>query len=211
MIKILIVEDDFLFSNFLECELNKLNKYQIIKIAKTVTEALSNISNLKPDVAVVDIKLQGQDTGISLALLLTDYNIPVIFITNSVERAVYDSTLLIGQHAFLVKPFHILTLDSAIHNLLMLKVLNKGDGHLLYKDGSVRRKLHFKDIKFIEAEGNYSTVFIANKKFTYKLSLTRMMKDLDPEMFCQIHKKCIVNKNYIISIDFKKEHSGSRR
>ncbi|MBK8625818.1 MAG: response regulator [Saprospiraceae bacterium] len=92
MIKILIVEDDFLFSNFLECELNKLNKYHIIKIAKTVTEALNNISNLKPDVAVVDIKLQGQGTGIDLALLLSDYNIPVIFMTNSVEKAVYDDS-----------------------------------------------------------------------------------------------------------------------
>jgi DNA-binding LytR/AlgR family response regulator len=86
----------------------------------------------------------------------------------------------------------------------MLKDLNKSGGHLIYRDGPVKKMLPFKDIKYLESEGNYSTVFMDNKKFTYKLSLTKMLKDLDPEIFFQIHKKCIVNKNYIISIDFKK-------
>jgi two-component system LytT family response regulator len=208
MTKILIAEDDFLFATFLETELNTLNKYHVVKVAKTVSDAINNINQLLPEIAVVDLKLQGQGTGIDLAILLSDYNIPVIFMTNSLEKEVYDSTKLIGQHAYLVKPFHILTLDSAIQNLIMLKDLNKSGGHLIYRDGPVKKMLPFKDIKYLESEGNYSTVFMDNKKFTYKLSLTKMLKDLDPEIFFQIHKKCIVNKNYIISIDFKKKYSG---
>jgi DNA-binding LytR/AlgR family response regulator len=204
MIRIIIVEDDILFSSYLEKELNDIGKYKIIKVANNVTDALVNIRRELPDVAIVDIKLQGQGTGIDLAEILTEYHIPIVFISSSIEKDVYDATHAMDLHCYLVKPFHVLTLDSAIINLLQLKELNTYGGNLTYRNGAIRQRIPFKDIKYILSDGNYCTVFTAVKKYIFKLSLTKMLKELDADEFLQVHKKCIVNKNYILNIDFKK-------
>lgn len=204
MIKIIIVEDDILYSSYLEKELWDIGKYKIVKVVNNVTDAMANIRRELPDVAIVDIKLQGQGTGIDLAEILAELHIPIVFISSSIEKDIYDATLSMDLHCYLVKPFHILTLDSAISNLLQLKELNSYGRYLTYRNGAIRQRIPFKEIRYILSDGNYCTVFTPAKRYIFKLSLIKMLKELDSEEFLQVHKKCIVNTNYILNIDFKK-------
>ncbi|WP_431241748.1 response regulator [Flavobacterium sp. P21] len=69
MQKILIVEDEYIVAIDLKMLLQK-NGYTVVGIASSVEQARSLIKNDKPDWVLLDIILQGEETGIDLALEL---------------------------------------------------------------------------------------------------------------------------------------------
>jgi hypothetical protein len=65
-------------------------------------EAISATKVRKPDLALVNIRLQGRDDGIELARDLKDMGIPVLFISGQVSRARTAKSVAIGS---LPKPY----------------------------------------------------------------------------------------------------------
>jgi two-component system, response regulator PdtaR len=79
--RILIVEDDYFIANELEHGLREAG-YDVVGVAVTATEAVDLAVQLKPDIAIVDIRLARNSDGIATAVSLRETcNVRSIFAT----------------------------------------------------------------------------------------------------------------------------------
>ncbi len=78
--KVLIVEDQFIEANNLQMILERAG-YQVCSIARSVPVALKIVDEEKPDLVLLDIFLQGSQTGIDLAYILGQKNIAFIYLS----------------------------------------------------------------------------------------------------------------------------------
>lgn len=100
---ILIVEDNAILHKRLKMELIKEN-YSVDEYSPSVEKALERIQNKMPDIALLDINLQGEQTGIDLGKILSStYNIPFIYITEQDDNETFFEGLKTKHDNFLVK------------------------------------------------------------------------------------------------------------
>ena len=64
--KILIVEDEIIISDFIFKMLNN-SGFTNVKVANNSEDALFIINNFKPEILLLDINVEGKDSGIELA------------------------------------------------------------------------------------------------------------------------------------------------
>jgi DNA-binding NarL/FixJ family response regulator len=77
----LIVEDEIIIALALEADLNELG-FDVCGAAANAREALSLAMDDTPDIAVIDIYLNGARDGIETARMLRELrNVPVVFVT----------------------------------------------------------------------------------------------------------------------------------
>ena len=80
-LNVLIIEDESIISIHLKKSVTALG-YNVVATARDSNEVLKIIDTAKIDIALVDIKINGDIDGIQIATILsTTYNIPIIFIT----------------------------------------------------------------------------------------------------------------------------------
>lgn len=111
---LLIVEDEILPAMALRDELQDAG-YLVMDLTKRHDEAIDAAKACKPDLALVNIKLQGQDIGIDLARDLKGMGIPVLFISGQVSRARSAKTVAIGSFP---KPYSAAQMAVAVRYLL---------------------------------------------------------------------------------------------
>ena len=69
------------------------------------------------------------------------------------------------------------------------------------KQNNILKKIPFDEVLWIKAEGNYSMVYVGNKRFVLKISLKKILDQLPSDIFQQIHRAYIVAINQIDDID----------
>jgi len=103
-LKILIVEDQFVEANHLRLMLKKAG-HSVIGMARSVPDAKYYIAEQKPELVLLDIFLSGKETGIDLAEILKEDNIPFIYLSANSNEEVLSKAKLTHPQGFLVKPF----------------------------------------------------------------------------------------------------------
>lgn len=103
--RILIVEDQYIEANNLRRMLVKAG-YEVIGIARSVEIALQMIEEEVPSFVLVDIFLQGSETGIDLAKKLQARKIPFIYLSANSNADTLAAAKATRPYGFLVKPFH---------------------------------------------------------------------------------------------------------
>ncbi len=79
--RILAVEDERVVARGLRLQLNNLG-YDVPSVASSKSEALDLVEQLKPDLVLMDIRLNGRSEGIEAAREIRDrFDIPVVFLT----------------------------------------------------------------------------------------------------------------------------------
>lgn len=206
-IKILIVEDNPLFAISIEAILREMG-HTMLRIVNSGPLALAAVKSKKPDLLILDISLKGRMDGIEVAEQLADQNIPVIFTTVHQEESIYRRAAAVAPYAYLTKPFDRLTFQSAIEAVLwrsgnanaMQMLLTQwqenaqAEKTLFVRYNNKLQKIYTPSIEFIEAEGNYVTIYTNTKKYLARMSLTKIKQELSSRLFVQVHR------NYIIPI-----------
>jgi two-component system, NarL family, sensor histidine kinase UhpB len=112
--KILIVEDERALSQIVESYLKRLG-YQVAGIVNNAAEALRMVAKARPDLALVDIEIQGGRDGIELAeQLRKQHDIPVIFLTGRADDETMERVRRSESFGYLLKPFHLSELKAGI-------------------------------------------------------------------------------------------------
>jgi DNA-binding LytR/AlgR family response regulator len=112
--RILIVENEPLIAMDVKMSLEKLG-YEVIGSAATYQEALAKAYENKPDIALMDINLDGNKDGIQAAKVLkAHYDIPVVFLTSLTEVDTIKRALESEPFGYLIKPFKQDDLRSSI-------------------------------------------------------------------------------------------------
>lgn len=200
-ITVLVLEDDPFFQASLRYMLKDSN--YIIEDAIDNLDSLEECINTKSyDIFICDLNIQNEYVKRELLLKIKMLNIPIICITATIEEAIYNNIKDI-VNGYLVKPFHKITLQSALghgldqfrkdklHNFINEKYL------FIRKQGSMLEKFNFSDIIYLESEGNYCFIHTKAKKVVEKISLSKLLKEKLDYRFRRVHHKFAINTEYL--------------
>jgi two-component system, LytTR family, response regulator len=176
-------------------------------------EAVKALTELKPDLAILDIqmpKLNGFEV-----LELTENPPAVIFATAYDQYAVKAFEL----HAvdYLLKPFSKERLDEALDHVakrlktkkpLAVEALAAAAGmkpsileRVLVKDGSKVHVIPTDKIDYIEAEDDYVAIKADGKSHLKQQRMAELEKMLNPAKFVRVHRSSIINLERIARIE----------
>lgn len=118
--KVMIVEDEPLVAEDIAQTLLR-NGYEIENISYKKETALTALSNLSPEMILLDINLNGHFEGIAIAEFLQQTNtIPFVFITSYADKATLDQAIQTEPSGYIVKPFTeaglVSTIELAFYN-----------------------------------------------------------------------------------------------
>ena len=114
--KILIVEDEILIAEDLRNILQRTG-YQVVGTASSGIEAIKKADKLRPDLILMDIRLQGDMDGVEAARQIrSKADIPIIYVT--AHASVLASLDAEDRCTRLAKPFSPSQLKTAIECIL---------------------------------------------------------------------------------------------
>ncbi len=198
-IRILLIENDPEWAATLATMIELLG-YQLIGTAHSLSLAEELLKKQSADLIISDVILN-DCTIIEFLQRSPSVQCPVIFATSCTDLCQYE---LAGQRKdtrYLIKPFHALTLRSAVDSVVRKPTpLEVKKGVAVRGPNNQRVLVAFSTIYYIRVERNYCFLFAHNKKYALKTSLAKLTHQLD-ERFVQIHKGFCINGDHITRTD----------
>ncbi len=113
-LKILIVEDEFLFAYDMKTQLSRLG-YSLCELVASGEKAIEVVKNENPDLVLMDMNLSGQMNGVDTAREInTIRQIPIIFMTGHADTDTMEQIRRLKPLNIVTKPITART----IHNLI---------------------------------------------------------------------------------------------
>lgn len=209
-IRTLIVDDEPLARSNVSVLLRRDSHVEIIGECGSGAEALSEIRVSRPDLLFLDVQMPECDGFDVLEMLGNDLPPAVIFVT------AYDQYALrafeAGALDYLLKPF-----DNARFELALTRA--KQRVHEAKRGERVRRNLDriviksageicfikTGDIDWIEAADYYACLHVGHRSYLLRRSLTDLESELNPDMFCRVHRSNIVNLERVSSLKVQED------
>ncbi|MFN0037458.1 MAG: LytR/AlgR family response regulator transcription factor [Saprospiraceae bacterium] len=214
MLKSILIDDEPLALRALE---NDLKKYcamdvEILAACQSPLEGLKAIRKYKPDLVFLDVVMPGMN-AFELLEVLGDVSFDIIFVSAYNEYAV-DAFKVSAVH-YLLKPINPELLVEAIARVKSKDNLPLTKKHLEHLFENINQTTAYsqriglptshgvdfvaiKDIMYCVAEGNFTSVYIKDKK---RLLVNRALKELESllpkDYFFRIHISHIVGKKHI--------------
>lgn len=228
MIKVMLIDDEQEIRRLLRKMVEKQPDYQVVAECGDFASAVADFARYRPDVAFVDIDLNGED-GLNCARVLTELNprLKVIFATAHSEYMA--NAFEIYAFDYLVKPFNmdrlVRTLDrirgtvseSGMHSTSgapddreeseqagapdRVSRSEHYRGKLLIKGKDQTYLLDVDEILFIERVEGSTNIVTEKEQYKTSISLSDMETKLDADRFMRCHKSYIVNLSKITRIE----------
>ncbi len=204
-LKILIVEDELITAMDLR-ETLEVAGHQVTSIARNYQEALKALDRQLPDLALIDIKLDGSaGDGITTAReLVRQHPMPIIYLTANSEPQMFQSARETRPAAYLLKPFRHdelkLQIELAYYNF-QLKSTNDADVPLYVywpvRDGY--EKIDLKEVLYLEANGAYTKAYLMKRKEPYQIStnLSHLAHYFLAPNFYRLSRSLLINLDHL--------------
>ncbi len=112
--RVLVVEDEILVAENIRERLQTLG-YEVPTIVSTGSKAVRVAVETRPDVVLMDIQLEGEIDGVEAAAQIrARADIPVIYLTAHVNPTILERVKLTAPYGYILKPYQIRELHSAI-------------------------------------------------------------------------------------------------
>lgn len=169
--RLLIVEDERIVAMDLRQRLQRFN-YEVVDLASSGASAIEAVETHRPDLILMDIRIQGEMDGIQTAdFIRKKYNVPHIFLTAHRD----DDTINRAKHTepdgYLLKPFN----DREIQTTIEMA---------LYKH-EMRDKLLLSELKFrslIQNSSDVVTVVDFDGNFDFASPSVKMVLGYEPDV-----------------------------
>jgi len=227
-IRTIIVDDEPLARRGLAMLVERHSDFVVSALCPDGRDAIARISDIKPDVVLLDIQMP-EVSGFDVLQRLPPDLVPVvIFVTAYDEHAIRAFEV----HAldYLLKPVSEKRFDEALQRAaarvrdrrlaeygatLLAAVADiqqerdRSPGtrdtkrrleRIMVKSGDAIQFVDVADIEWIEGADYYVTLHAAGKEFLYRESLKHLEDRLDPGQFVRIHVSAIVNLSRVREI-----------
>jgi DNA-binding LytR/AlgR family response regulator len=161
-------------------------------------EAIPYLQTNKIDLLFLDINMP-DISGIEFVNILPKCPL-VIFTTAYSEYAVKGFEL--DAVDYLLKPFSLARFTKACNKALEVKK-SRGEvspEFIFLKTGYEEERVILDEIHYIEAEGNYMTFWLNDKKLLSRQSISEALSSLPTEKFVRIHRSYIISLSKIEKI-----------
>jgi two-component system LytT family response regulator len=191
----IIVDDEPLARSNLSVLLQLDPNVEIVAECASGIEALAKVRAHKPDLLFLDVQMPECDGFDVLELLGNDVPPAVVFVT------AYDQYALrafeAGALDYLLKPFDNARFDLALkrarQKVALGKNLPRKLERLAIKNAGQVSFLKISEVDWIEAADYYACLHVAQRTHMLRRSISELEQDLDPNIFCRIHRSTIVN------------------
>lgn len=221
-VNILVVEDEAILAEDIANRLRAM-EYNVVGMASTAKRAIQLINeNNDVDIVLLDIIIKGERDGIALARIINEkYGLPFIFLTSHVDFHLVERAKAVHPYAYILKPFN----DRQVSVAIELALVNFSDARFEEKPTSpkefmtnenqvlqindslfLKKNNHFervpiKEVLFLEADSNYTTIHTQCGRFLYSMVLKKIETQLPADLFIRIHRSYIVNINNITGFE----------
>jgi DNA-binding LytR/AlgR family response regulator len=219
-LNIFIVEDESIVAKDIQNSLTKLG-YNVVGTANNGKDAIDRITELSPDLILMDIMIKGNMTGIEVTEKIKEkMNIPVIFLTAYADEGTLSRAKITEPYGYILKPFKEIDLHSTIEmavykhqkDAALLKERDflyslveskdeKSKDIIFVKSNNRIVKVHLKDIYYVEALKDYVVINTETAKYTVHISLKEFSNKLGDADFVRVHRSFIARVDKIQSID----------
>ncbi len=214
-IRVAIVEDEALIANLTRNNLTDLG-YTVAWIAGNFESAVSQLNLQDYDIVLLDIDLNGSNSGIEIGKLIRNfYKKPFIFITSNTAPETIAEAVNAYPAAYIVKPFHpsglVGAIQIAIANFTEAKTPtsanNRRPDYFFVKSGKKYLKIDWKNVAYLRASENYTNIFNIADRNTYALrsSLSKTIGFLLPDdlknAFIQINRAEAIRPSDILEFN----------
>jgi two-component system, LytTR family, response regulator len=191
----MVVDDEPLARNNLKVLLRKDSEIDLIGECGSGAEALVAIREKTPDLLFLDVQMPECDGFDVLEMLGGNLPPAVVFVT------AYDQFALrafeAGALDYLLKPFDdarfCRALTRAKEKLVHRKHPARPLDRILIKETGQLAFVKTSDIDWIEAADYYTCLHVGAKTHLLRRSMSELEQELDPAVFCRIHRSSIVN------------------
>lgn len=222
---ILILEDDIFQAKALKSKLEKCN-YTVTALTFRGTDAVAAAKNNPPDIALLDVNLDGQKIdGIEVGEALRSINekIVIIYLTAYSTDDNFKRALASKPYDFIEKPYNMKSLERKIEMAINRVIHKKGEAasdnqqplqtstsarakilcfpnHLMIHKGSNYgyTKILIKDILYIDIANVYATIHSRHPEHP-KICITMSLNQLEEDL--DYSKLVRVHRSYIINFD----------
>lgn len=197
----LIVDDEPIARARVKRLLAQFGEYQLVAEAENGLQALALTEQHNPDLVLLDINMPGL-SGLEVAEKLKSRAVPpaIIFLTAHPEHAL--SAFSVAAEGYLVKPVTEQAMTSALAKLGQFNrvhVQKQQQTYISYQVGNISKRKAVSELLYCQAEDKYSRlVFMSAEAYTEQ-SLKSLLNQYSTELV-QIHRKFIVNKHHIESV-----------
>ncbi len=157
------------------------------------TGALKMLRNTEYDVVFLDIQMPGLN-GLELAEVLTQFRQPplAVFVSAHEEHGVraFD----VNAVDYVLKPVRRERLIEAVRRVVeTLNPSEETDEQVAVERGGVTRFIQRRDIRWVEAEGDYARLHTAADSYLVRIPLSTLEERWNAAGFVRIHRSTLVN------------------
>lgn len=194
-IRAFIVDDEPLARSNVAVLLRRDPEIELVGEYGSGMEALAGMRSTRPDLAFLDVQMPECDGFDVLEMLGNEQPPAIIFVT------AYDQYALrafeAGALDYLLKPFDNARFELALARAKQRIARDPGQPRKLesvaVKNAGQVTFIRVADIDWIEAADYYACLHVGAKNHLLRRSLSELEQDLDPNIFCRVHRSSIVN------------------
>ncbi len=194
-IRTLIVDDEPLARSNLTVLLRADPEVEIVGECGSGMEGLEQIRSQKPDLVFLDVQMPECDGFDVLELLGAGLPEAVVFVTAFDQYAL--RAFEAGALDYLLKPFDNARFERALgrakDRIGHAKNGAQRNDRLVIKSVGQVLFLKLSDIDWIEAADYYACLHVGAQSHLLRRSMNDLDRELDPALFCRIHRSTIVN------------------
>ena len=196
MMKIAICDDEQNCINDVRTHISFFSKDVGVELEQYTFNSAEELmlSNLKFDIAVLDVEMEGTD-GIKLGEYLRTVNPHIILIYVTAHRKYLDDALNLNAVRFFEKPIDPQRFYRGLKDAI--DRIDNSNISFYLKDGKTIEKISAKDIIYIEIENRKTKVVNVDKIYHASEHISFWKDKLSGTIFVVPHKSYIVNLNFV--------------
>lgn len=220
--RILLLEDEFVIAETLTRQLER-NGHRVVSQAISYAEAVDLLHRTDPEVALLDIRLSGEKTGIDFAHYLRSLPepIPFIFLTSQMDAKHIEQVKETLPSGYLGKPVQVDSLLATIEVVMHNRRAQRAAAPVVtLRDGKATHRVPVDKLEYVEADHVYVKVYLSDGgSLVLRNTLSDLVRELGEDRLLQTHRSFAVNpqkvtrydKDYVYIRDTRIPVSRSRR
>lgn len=188
-VKVVIIEDEFFAADHLKDLVNGLGHF-VVDIFHSGEDFLKN-TDWNFDIAIVDVFLAEEMTGLDVAEHIQDREKPFVFLTANKDEPTLIKAARLNPRAYLSKPFNPndIKVVLEIFALQQAKTIEVRGAHGV-------EQVNPNEILYVKSDGAYIEIKTRKKRYLQRKLLKEIELELPPN-FVRTHRSYVVNKDFI--------------
>lgn len=214
MIKIAIIDDEVNVRELIKKMLSLISStYVVVGEAASITSAKTMLTNCKPDLVFLDIKLE-DGSSFNLLEQIPQIDFKLVFITAFNEFAI--RAFKYNALDYILKPIAPDELKNTLERVESMVYVEKETKALLknLKDNrassvqkialKTAKKMHLLEVDnilYCQSDGSYTKIVTESETILVSKNLKHYQELLPEDIFIRTHQSFLVNKRHILSLE----------